>query len=275
MIHFLPFFTLLISTIIIIQLSALRFLYRSMFFFINGSICLQILIYIIMSMQILKNQGLIISSFFSNIKIPKLSWIIFLFAGMISVWIFKCIIFFGWNVAGISRWCQFTATTFFLTTFLFINPIVYIALKKPELFIRNSRYNQSSLSESNKQLYLNRLQKFMNSRKPHLEPTITLPELARTLSIPRHHLSQVINESFNLNFNDFINKYRIEDALLFLQDSTNHNGTILEIAYRVGFNSKSTFNSAFKKYTGQTPKEYKNNGNGYPTVMHNKQGSHL
>lgn len=102
----------------------------------------------------------------------------------------------------------------------------------------------------------------MQTKKPHLQSSITLPEMARRLSIPRHHLSQVINESFNLNFNDLINKYRIDEALVMLQDGDHQNGTILEIAYEVGFNSKSTFNTAFKKHTGITPKEYKNNGNG-------------
>ena len=104
----------------------------------------------------------------------------------------------------------------------------------------------------------------MQLKKPHLQPSISLPELAQLLSISKHHLSQVINESFNLNFNDFINMYRIDEAMTLLQDKTNCSKTILEVAYIVGFNSKSTFNSAFKKHTGQTPKEFKNNGNVQP-----------
>lgn len=258
--HFFPFLTLLISTFIIIQLSGLGLLYRSIFFYINGFICLHILFYIIISIQIMKNHGLIISNLSSNIKNQRSSWIIFLLAGLISVWLFKLGIFIGWDLSGISRWCQYTATTFFLTTFIFINPIMYIALKKPELFTHKNKYNQSALSGSGKQSYLNRLLACMKFDKPHLQPSISLPELAKLLSIPKHHLSQVINESFDLNFNDFINKYRIDEALLLLQDRANNNRTILEIAYRVGFNSKSTFNSAFKKHTGQTPKEFKNSG---------------
>jgi AraC-like DNA-binding protein len=173
-------------------------------------------------------------------------------------------IFCGWHVTRIANICQYMTTTFFLVTFIFINTIVYIALKKPELFAKKNKYNQSALSESKKQLIINHLQKIMRQKKPHLQPTISLPELAQLLSISKHHLSQVINESYNLNFNDFINMYRIDEAMTLLQDKTNCNKTILEIAYIVGFNSKSTFNSAFKKHTGQTPKEFKNNGKVQP-----------
>ncbi|MFH1943439.1 MAG: AraC family transcriptional regulator [bacterium] len=269
--HFIPFFVLLISSIIAIPTLNIKLLFKTIFPYINGCICVHIFIYIILSMQFMKKQGLIIGDLSSYLRIPKLSWIVFLFIGLIMVWLFKLIIFFGWNIAGITRWCQFMTTTFFMTTFVFINPIVYIALKKPELFSRKEKYDQSSLCDAKKQEYLNRLQNFMRSSKPHLQSTISLPDLARRLSIPRHHLSQVINESFNLNFNDFINKYRIDDALALLQDRSNHNGTILEIAYQVGFNSKSTFNSAFKKHTGQTPKEYKNNGHGHHAVVHDRR----
>ena len=68
------------------------------------------------------------------------------------------------------------------------------------------------------------------------------------------YLSHVINASFNQNFRDFINSYRIEESKSRLvQDDMN----ILNIAYEVGFNSKSAFNTAFKKFTGMTPKEYR------------------
>jgi AraC-like DNA-binding protein len=65
-------------------------------------------------------------------------------------------------------------------------------------------------------------------------------------------------QSFNQNFRDFINKYRIEESKFLLKNKSNGNKTILEIAYEVGFNSKSAFNAAFKKFTGLTPKEYRN-----------------
>ena len=268
LIHFIPFIGILIATIVILWSSGLRLYYRTLPFYANCTVCLHILIYIILSIKLMHAHGLRVRRFFKTIRIPKHAWIVFLFGGLVTIWIFKLIIFWGWHVACVMNWCQYMTTSFFLTAFIFINTIVYIALKRPELFNHKNKYNQSSLSDSKKQIYLSRLKSHMDSEKPHLQPTITLPELAQTLSIPRHHLSQVINESFKLNFNDFINKYRIDDALVMLQDKSHHNGTILEIAYEVGFNSKSTFNSALKKHTGITPKEYKTNGNGHHAVLH-------
>jgi len=272
LLHFIPFMGMLISAIIIIRSSGIRSYYQTLPFYFNGGICLHILFYILISMKTMRAHGLRIGRFLNSTKTIKHNWIIFLFGGLVTIWVFKMVILWGWYVTHVIRWCQYMTTSFFLTTFIFINTIVYIALKRPELFSHKNKYDQSSLSVSKKQLYLNRLKNHMESKKPHLQPSITLPELAQTLSIPRHHLSQVINESFNLNFNDFINKYRIDEALGMLQERSHHNGTILEIAFQVGFNSKSTFNSAFKKHTGQTPKEYKNNEIGLYAVLHDRQG---
>ena len=86
---------------------------------------------------------------------------------------------------------------------------------------------------------------------------LTLPELAQRLNISPCHLSQIINESFHQHFSDFLNKYRIEESKSILQKNEQR-WNISEIALESGFNSKSTFNSAFKKHTGMTPKEFKN-----------------
>ena len=77
-------------------------------------------------------------------------------------------------------------------------------------------------------------------------------------NIPQNYLSQVINETFNCNFYDFINGHRIKEAIPILTDPKRQHLSILEILYDVGFNSKSTFYSAFAKETGMTPKAYKN-----------------
>jgi AraC-like DNA-binding protein len=85
---------------------------------------------------------------------------------------------------------------------------------------------------------------------------LTLPELAQKLNISPCHLSQIINESFHQHFTDFVNKYRIEESKTLLKKNEQR-WNISEIALESGFNSKSTFNSAFKKHTGITPKEFK------------------
>ncbi|MDX1667550.1 MAG: helix-turn-helix domain-containing protein, partial [Saprospiraceae bacterium] len=83
-------------------------------------------------------------------------------------------------------------------------------------------------------------------------------ELAEMLDLPAKTLSQVINESLDQHFFDFINQYRIEEAKRLLCLSKNSFTTILEVMYAAGFNSKSSFNTAFKKHTGTTPSQFRN-----------------
>ena len=96
----------------------------------------------------------------------------------------------------------------------------------------------------------------MDSNKPYLKSDLKISELADSLTVPYYQLSQLINDEFLVNFYDFINKYRVEEAKKLLIEDTN-NYKILAIAYEVGFNSKATFNRVFKKFTDLTPSEFK------------------
>ena len=97
----------------------------------------------------------------------------------------------------------------------------------------------------------------MSNEKPYLTSTLTLKELAERLDLNPRILSRVINERKNQNFFDFINGYRIDDAKMILSNPAKRKMTILEVLYGVGFNSKSVFNTTFKKNTGVTPTEYR------------------
>lgn len=97
----------------------------------------------------------------------------------------------------------------------------------------------------------------MESKAPHLDGDLNLIKLAQLINLTPHQLSYVINTGFNENFFQFINKYRIEKAKELLTDSKNHNLSILGIAFESGFNSKTAFNITFKKFTDQTPSEFK------------------
>lgn len=99
-----------------------------------------------------------------------------------------------------------------------------------------------------------KLLRVMTDERPYLEPTITLSELTRSVGVNSTVLSYVINKGFEKNFNDFINEYRINEVRSKLRKTDDE--TLLGIAYDSGFNSKATFNRAFKKFTGLTPKEY-------------------
>lgn len=120
----------------------------------------------------------------------------------------------------------------------------------------SKKYQKSSLKPEESQIYLNRLLNYMEAEKPYRQSNITIQELAELLQIPKHHLSQVINNKLDKNFYDFINQYRVAEAQLLLVDPKFKHLTNLAIAEEAGFNSKATFNAVFKKQTGKTPSEY-------------------
>jgi AraC-like DNA-binding protein len=105
--------------------------------------------------------------------------------------------------------------------------------------------------------YTGKLIQFMEREKPFKKAELMLPELAASLSISPNHLSQILNDNLGQSFFDFINAYRVKEAQQALLDPSKQHLTILAIAYEVGFNSKSTFNTVFKKHTQMTPSQYK------------------
>lgn len=119
------------------------------------------------------------------------------------------------------------------------------------------KYKTSALLPETVEQILPRLIVLMEKEKIYLEPDLTLKKLSERLHVHYNHLSQIINEHLETSFNDYINKYRIEEARKKLTDPKEARKNILEIAYDTGFYSKSVFNTAFKKFTGLTPTEYR------------------
>ncbi|MEM0992603.1 MAG: helix-turn-helix transcriptional regulator [Bacteroidota bacterium] len=96
----------------------------------------------------------------------------------------------------------------------------------------------------------------MQEEKVYLDPNITLTSLAKKLKTNPSVLSKVINTGFKKNFNDFINQYRVEDVQAKIKRGKHQHFTLMSIAFDSGFNSKSTFNRAFKKFAGMSPKQF-------------------
>ena len=104
---------------------------------------------------------------------------------------------------------------------------------------------------------LKSLKALMRSGKPFLDPSLTLQDLSKKINISSRELSYLINHGEGISFFDFINKYRIQYAKDKIADSEDAKLTILEVMYASGFNSKSSFNTAFKKHSGYTPTQWK------------------
>lgn len=100
------------------------------------------------------------------------------------------------------------------------------------------------------------LQDYMQAEKPFLHPEIKIGDLAEALDMTRHYLSRVINQGCNKNFFDFVNGYRVQEFIQLRNDDRFKHRNTLELAYQSGFNSKSAFNRAFLKETGQNPRTY-------------------
>ncbi|MFH6996968.1 helix-turn-helix domain-containing protein [Flavobacterium sp. FlaQc-57] len=102
------------------------------------------------------------------------------------------------------------------------------------------------------------LKYYMKEKEPFLDPSLTILELSNQIEIPVRDLSVLINHHMDQHFFDFVNEYRIEKAMSILKNPLKSDLTVLEILYEVGFNSKSSFNTSFKKYTNLTPTAYRN-----------------
>lgn len=105
---------------------------------------------------------------------------------------------------------------------------------------------------------ISRLKQYMAEREPFLDPSLTIQELANQIDISVRDLSILINHHMDQHFFDFVNEYRIQKAMGILKDQFRSQLTVLEILYEVGFNSKSSFNTSFKKHTNLTPTAYRN-----------------
>ncbi len=104
---------------------------------------------------------------------------------------------------------------------------------------------------------LNELQTFMQKEEPYLNPSLTVKDLSKLVGIPDRELSILVNHHLGQHFFDFINEYRIKKAMNMLRAPEYKQHTVLEILYEVGFNSKSPFNAAFKKFAKMTPTAYR------------------
>jgi AraC-like DNA-binding protein len=153
-----------------------------------------------------------------------------------------------------------------LTIFTFA--VSYFGIRQPTLFTENesripekARYGRSGLNDKSAADYAEKIHAHMKAEKPFLNPELTLNDVADHLHISRHHITQVLNEHIQKNFYTYINEYRLEEIKKRLIDPAYQSLTLLAIAYDCGFNSKSAFNSIFKKSTGMTPSEYRKNHN--------------
>ena len=277
-VHFIPFIVIFLATEIRylsmgreMRLSMLNSIVErrvpTIMYWSSSLIFLQFFLYIVASFRLINRYKKIASNTFSDQERNNISWLsstILFFTG--------CMILAAFNgftgLTPLANYYYLFLTILVALIFVFINRVLLKALKEPEIFsvmteketgapLTAPKYAGSLLNEDERKKILEDLKKHMDHRKPYLEPELSLEQLATQISIRPKVLSQVINESLQQNFFDFVNRYRIEDAKKLLTNPADKKITVLEVLYEVGFNSKSSFNTIFKKHTGVTPSEFK------------------
>lgn len=228
----------------------------------------QIVFYIIAAFMILRKAKNIYLENYAGASMESLNWL-FQFTLAISIFysiaLLKNIFKFS-TYTNISEWLKIGL---FLFELVIISWYLFKALNNPNLFrsidsklklvskIVLEEKQNDQLQEDEYGKDLSKLKEYMVKEKPFLNASLTIQDISNDLEIPVRKLSLLINHKLNQHFYDFVNSYRIENAMDILKDSTKNKVTILEILYEVGFNSKSSFNTAFKKHTNTTPTSYR------------------
>jgi AraC-like DNA-binding protein len=121
----------------------------------------------------------------------------------------------------------------------------------------HTKYKTNPISDEQADSIYAKALKLVVDEKQFRNPSLSLKSLSESLHVSPQVLSQVINQKSTGNFNSFVNAFRIEEAKRLLHQEEFKNQTIASIAFEVGFNSISSFNTAFKKATGETPMAYR------------------
>jgi len=187
--------------------------------------------------------------------------------GVISIWVIDCLNVYAINFSDID--VSFNLSWYIKFIFLvFIMIIGYYGINQGAVFAVIHRDNVTIprpvkeekvklVSDAIAQKQSDALVEYMQKEKAYLNSELRILDIAIDFNQPVHILSHVINTQLNQNFYDFVNRFRIEEAKVRLLDSKYKDLTITAIAFDCGFNSKSTFNRLFKKYTDITPTQYK------------------
>ena len=234
-------------------------------YFYIAALCMVIhfSLYAFSALVLIKKQKAIALNKFSSIQKINLDW-------LSSTIIFFLVLFTmslinnAFEVSSLFKFYTMSLVIIILLLFYFINRVLFNALHNPEYFswmdegetpVILKTAPTSHQPDKRKELIL--LDDFMKNKKPYLNPELTVETLALSMEMHPKDLSKLINEHLQQNFFDFINRYRIREAQDLLINNPDKKITVLEILYKSGFNSKSSFNTLFKKYTGVTPTNFK------------------
>jgi AraC-like DNA-binding protein len=232
---------------------------------------IQGIVYMILSIRLVYRFKKIVNENYSSIDKRNYKWILHL----TYVFVYFVLGALVYNIIRFYLDNQYTYISLYISSLIslgFLLWLIYKVMSQPQLFngidanikllkeyLKEKERNQNTVN--NKEINLDlklKLENHMSKTEAFSNPSLTIFDLATDLNLTSTELSLFLNRSLNKTFFDFINEYRINKAKEILIDPSKKDFTILEILYEVGFNSKSSFNTAFKKYTNQTPTQFRN-----------------
>lgn len=232
-------------------------------------------LFLAMSIYKLYKFNVSIKQLYSSIDAINLKWLKFLLILSSFIWLSASLsLFFDSQVLSVIDLVAFPVFIFFISYYDLRQKRIPVTVegfaeKDPAAF-KNSllhkptvakedviKYAKSRINEEMLEELSGRLMQLVEHEKVYTKNDLSLQELADLLETSTHHLSQLLNEKMNQSFYEFINFHRVQEVMRKLALDECKHLKVLAIAFDAGFNSKTTFNAAFKKYSGLSPTEYK------------------
>ncbi len=234
-----------------------------------GGVFAVALIYIVLAFRLLVRHIRRVRDLFSNIENKSLSWVRWVLVILSAAWLWGTVIS-GSDVLGVAPvWQKVVAA---LLELGWIGALAYFGVRQFPVFeVRpvvvqpldaparvetpaEPKYSRSALDAGRMDRIAEKLQRAMREQRLFVDASLSLRSLSDTLGVSENYISQTLNDRLGRNFFDFVNAARIEEAKRLLREEGR---TVLDTAMAVGFNSRSTFNAAFRKHAGSTPSGFR------------------
>lgn len=173
-----------------------------------------------------------------------------------------------WGVALFKYLTNMTFRNYFTALWISLSLAIYwlghigiykygVREERKNLQIFSKKLKETSFVKKSSNGHISKIEDIIRSEKKYLDPNFSAEQLSEKLQLSTSHLSRIFNNEMNTSFSEYINSLRVEEAKRYLQNPAFSNYTLLAIGLEAGFNSKTTFNTTFKKMTGQTPSQFK------------------